>query len=146
MSLHPNFDINLFLDKLKSLDEKGQLYEIELTDVLLSFTDFENFKSLILESKKNNLFLGGSKEDKDNLFSYANMMKTIQDKEGWAKSMDSKELKASQFQHKTVEYLYMIQSDVSDIPMKKFSDTMYDVDDRINRFLNPTVKVQNCTF
>jgi hypothetical protein len=70
MILHPNFDINLFLDKLKTLDEKGQLYEVELTDVLLSFTDFENFKSLVLESKKNNLFLGGNKEDKDNLFSY----------------------------------------------------------------------------
>jgi hypothetical protein len=108
ISLHPNFDINLFLDKLKTLDEKGQLYEIELTDVLLSFTDFENFKSLILESKKNNLFLGGSKEDKDNLFSYSNMIKTIADKEGWAKWMESKEMKASQFQHKTVEYLYMI--------------------------------------
>ena len=40
----------------------------------------------------------------------------------------------------------MIQSDVSDIPMKTFSDTMYDVDDRINRFLNPSVKVQNCKF
>jgi hypothetical protein len=63
---------------------------------------------LVLESKKNNLYLGGSKEDKDNLFSYPNMMKTISDSEGWAKCFDSKELKASQFQHKTVEYLYMI--------------------------------------
>ena len=40
------------------MDKKGKFKEIQLTEILLSFTDFLNFKELILESKKNNLYLG----------------------------------------------------------------------------------------
>lgn len=35
----------------------------------------------------------------------------------------------------------MIKSDVSDIPIQKFSQHIYDIDARVSRFLNPSVKV-----
>lgn len=55
---YPQFDVELFMEKLDQADDKGELKERELTDILLSFTDFQHFKELVLESKKNNLFLG----------------------------------------------------------------------------------------
>ena len=37
---HPNFDVEYFIEELANQDESGQLKEKELTDILLSQSDF----------------------------------------------------------------------------------------------------------
>ena len=50
---------------------------------MLSFTDFQIFKNLVLQAKKNNLFIGGEKSDDKNLFNYKNITEAINAKENW---------------------------------------------------------------
>ena len=46
--VHPDFDAELFVNKLQALDKNGQFKEQELSDIMLSFTDFQIFKNLVL--------------------------------------------------------------------------------------------------
>ena len=63
-----------------------------MTDIMLSFTDFLHFKDLVLESKKNNLFVGKALVD-DDLFSFDNLKKMIENKDEWTLTNQNKELK-----------------------------------------------------
>ncbi len=63
-----------------------------MTDILLSFTDFQHFKDLILESKKNNLFVGSTLVD-DDLFTLDNIKKLIENKNEWTLTNQNKDLK-----------------------------------------------------
>ena len=79
---YPQFDVELFMEKLDQADDKGELKERELTDILLSFTDFQHFKELVLESKKNNLFLGAQTKD-DDLFNVETLKKLLSEQDQW---------------------------------------------------------------
>ena len=83
IKIHPDFDAELFINKLQALDKNGQFKEQELSDIMLSFTDFQIFKNLVLQAKKNNLFIGGEKSDDKNLFNYKNITEAINAKENW---------------------------------------------------------------
>jgi hypothetical protein len=63
-------------------DDSGELKQRELTDILLSQTDFEQFKELILESKKKDLLASGVTTD-DSMFNIDNLQKMMVNESEW---------------------------------------------------------------
>jgi len=92
MAKYSDFDAEFFIDELGKQDASGQLVEKELSEILLSQSDFQHFKELILESKKNNLFLGAQTAD-DGFFNYENMFKIMSNKDEWEVINSDKKLR-----------------------------------------------------
>ena len=77
------------MSKLQDKNDKNEYVEAELTDVLLSFTDFMHFKDMVLQSKKVNLYVGGQVID-DDMFNFEALKKLAKDKEQWKLTNENK--------------------------------------------------------
>ena len=64
-------------------------------------------------------------------------MKQIDAKDEWKVNFENKENKSIQYQNTKIASLYMIEADVTNIPMKNFVNHIFDIDTRIKRYTTP---------